>query len=65
MLHEECPASKEKNIQVYFTDTMEFGEPTDKTTESIRQMYTYAATKGDFDCDKTAAVVCNDWEHQC
>ena len=65
MLHEECPNSKGKNIQVYFTDTMEITEEgDDKTSENITQLYALAGTMDDFDCDKTAAVVCADWESQ-
>ena len=65
MLHEECPNSKGKNIQVYFTDTMEITEEgDDKTSESLTQLYALAGTMDDFDCDKTAAVVCADWESQ-
>ena len=65
MLHEECPNSKGKNIQIYFTDTLEISEDgDDKTTESMTQLYALAGTMDDFDCDKTAAVVCADWEQQ-
>ena len=37
----------------------------DKTSESITQMYALAGQKDDFDCDKTAAVVCADWNERC
>ena len=64
MLNEECPNSKGKNLKVFFTDAFELGEPYDKTTEAMTQLYTYAATIEDFKCDQTAAVVVGDWDKQ-
>ena len=63
MLEEECPASKGKNVQVYFTDTYEVREDgSDKTSEALTQLYTHAACLDDFCCEQSAAVVCGDWQ---
>ena len=65
MLNEECPMSKEKNIKVFFTDAFEIEEDTsDKTSENLSQLYTYAATCDDFCCEQTASVVVGDWMKQ-
>lgn len=65
MLNKECPTTKDRNINVFFTDAFEIREDgQDKTTEALTQVYAYAATLDDFCCDQTTAVTCGDWEKQ-
>ena len=63
MLNEECPASKDRDIKVFFTDVMDIEEDrSDRTSETLMQIYTYAKLKPDFACEQTVAVTCGDWE---
>lgn len=65
MLNEECPASKGKHIGVFFTNSFEITEAKeDRTSEALREIWTFAATLEDFACSNAEAVKVADWEAQ-